>query len=334
MLDYAAPALFALLVWWLGTGIILYLDSLPVRTYRWSLTGAAGVLAGAVLGLWLSSTGTSNAHAYVAFTCGVLVWGALEMSYFMGLVSGPRKAPCPPGCGGWRRFGLAIGTSLYHEISVVVTGVLLVVLCAGGVNQVGVWTYTVLWIMRWSAKLNVFLGVPNLHIDWLPAHLRFLQSYMGQRPMNYLFPLSVTSGTIVCVLMISAAAGIETELFERTGQILTATLLALAVLEHWFLVLPMPDEALWSWAFKPRSKRSPYPGGIGISAGRESDPPAPLGGDPQSLTDWAGEAAGPRAIDLIRLDSTKPDSVATAPGAAARLETTDDIPRFATVFSE
>jgi len=27
-----------------------------------------------------------------------------------------------------------------------------------------------------------------------------------------------------------------------------ATMLALAVLEHWFLVLPVPDAALWRWA--------------------------------------------------------------------------------------
>ncbi|HYN77579.1 MAG TPA: putative photosynthetic complex assembly protein PuhE [Lamprocystis sp. (in: g-proteobacteria)] len=276
MLDYAAPALFALLVWWLGTGIILYLDGLPARTYRRSLKGAAGILVGAFCGLWLSSTGTSLAHAYVAFACGVLVWGSLEMSYFMGLVSGPRKAPCPPGCGGWRRFGLAIGTSLYHEISVVATGALLVVLWSDAVNQVGVWTYGVLWIMRWSAKLNVFLGVPNLHIDWLPVHLRFLQTYMGQRSMNYLFPLSVTGGTIVCVWMISSAVDIGTGVFDRTGQTLVATLLALAVLEHWFLVLPLPDEALWSWAFKPRSKRPPVRQGMGLRTDQESTPTLPL----------------------------------------------------------
>lgn len=254
MLDYAAPALYAVLVWWLGTGIILYLDSLPSRTYRWSLIGAAVVLVCSVAGVVVSSAGATVAHAYCAFTCGVLVWGALEMSYFMGLITGPRKAPCPPGCGGLRRFVLAIGTSLYHEISVVATGVLLAVLCAGEPNQVGVWTYAVLWIMRWSAKLNVFLGVPNLHVEWLPEHLRFLQSYMGQRSMNYLFPLSVTAGTVTCALMVSLAMNIETDPFGTTGQILTSALLALAVTEHWFLVLPLPDEALWSWAFRSKSE--------------------------------------------------------------------------------
>ena len=252
MLSFVVPALYALLVWWLGTGIILYLDGLPRRTYRWSLIGAGAALIAGVCGLVLTCTGTSVAHAYCGFTCGVLVWGALEMSYFMGLVSGPRKAPCPPDCGAWRRFGLAIRTSLYHEVTVLATGVMLIVLCWDQTNQVGVWTFCVLWIMRWSAKLNVFLGVPNLHTDWLPEHLRYLQTYMGQRPMNYLFPLSVTAATVGVVLLVGQALDTETDPFRSTGYILTATLLALAVLEHWFLVLPLPDEALWSWAFQPR----------------------------------------------------------------------------------
>jgi putative photosynthetic complex assembly protein 2 len=161
-------------------------------------------------------------------------------------------------------------------MSVVATGVLLAVLCAGQANQVGVWTYAVLWIMRWSAKLNVFLGVPNLHIDWLPEHLRFLKTYMGQRSMNYLFPLSVTAGTVTCALMVSVAMDIETEPFGTTGQILTSALLALAVTEHWFLVLPLPDEALWSWAFKPRSTGTELRPRVSPAGARDAGPPVPL----------------------------------------------------------
>ena len=253
MLSFVVPALYALFVWWLGTGIILYLDGLPRRTYRWSLTGAAAALVAGVYGLVLTCNGVSVAHAYCGFTCGVLIWGTLEMSYFMGLVSGPRKAPCPPGCGPWKRFALAVGTSLYHEVSVLITGVVLIALCWDQPNQVGVWTYSVLWIMRWSAKLNVFFGVPNLHTDWLPEHLRFLQTYMGQRHMNYLFPVSVTAGTVGVILLVGRALDTEIAPFSDTSYVLTATLLALAVLEHWFLVLPLPDEALWSWAFQRRA---------------------------------------------------------------------------------
>lgn len=273
MLSFAAPALYALFVWWLGTGIVLYLDSLPARTFRWSLVGASAALVGALYGLARSATGTEVADAYVAFTCGVLVWGTLEMTYFMGLVSGPYKAPCPPGCGPWRRFGLAIGTSLYHEFTIVGTAGLIGVITWGELNQVGFWTFTILWIMRWSAKLNVFLGVPNLNGDWLPDHLHYLHSYMGQRHMNHLFPVSVSAATIAVVLLLAEALALSADPFGSTALTLLATLLALAVLEHWFLVLPLPDEALWAWAFKPGSPRNPS--GRLSSRASEDGPPVP-----------------------------------------------------------
>jgi putative photosynthetic complex assembly protein 2 len=148
---------------------------------------------------------------------------------------------------------LALATSLYHEVSIVLTGALLLALTWGEPNMVGFWAFVVLWLMRWSAKLNVFLGVPNLNIEWLPEHLRFLQSYMGQRSMNHLFPLSVTIATVVVVLLLGEAAAAGASAFDTVALTLIATLLALAVLEHWFLVLPLPDEALWAWAFKPQA---------------------------------------------------------------------------------
>jgi putative photosynthetic complex assembly protein 2 len=254
MLDLAPAALFALFVWWLGTGVVLYLDRLPPRTFRWSLAGAGMVLAASIYGLVATRSGTTPADAYLAFVCAIALWGALEMSYFMGLVSGPRKTPCPSGCVGWQRFRLAIATSLYHELSVVLAAAIVAVLCWDEPNRVGLWTFSVLWLMRWSAKLNVFLGVPNLHGDWLPEHLEFLQSYMGRRPMNHLFPVSVTLGTVIVALLTIRALGADPGSFEAIGLTLVAVLLALAVLEHWFLVLPVPDEALWRWALRQEAR--------------------------------------------------------------------------------
>jgi putative photosynthetic complex assembly protein 2 len=273
MLSFAAPALYALFVWWLGTGIVLYLDSLPERTFRWSLVGASAALIGALYGVVRSASGVEATDAYVAFTCGVLVWGALEMTYFMGLLSGPYNKPCPPGCVGWRRFGLAIGTSLYHELTVIGTAVLLGLMTWDEPNQVAFWTFAVLGLMRWSAKLNVFLGVPNLNGDWLPEHLRYLQTYMGQRHMNHLFPVSVSAATVVVVLLFAEAVAVAADPFGAAALTLLATLLALAVLEHWFLVLPLPDEALWAWAFKPDSRR--IPDGPLSTGASEERPPLP-----------------------------------------------------------
>lgn len=251
MLEYGYPVLFALGLWWFSTGVVLYLDNLPGRTFGWTMLGGSAVLAFAVFALVVSSTSASLSAAYIAFTSGVVVWGVLEMSYFTGLLTGPRKTPCPPGCAAWKRFGLAILTSLYHEFAVLSAVAFLVVISWGEPNQVGTWTFVVLWLMRWSAKLNLFLGVPNLN-DWLPEHLAYLKSYMPKRSMNLLFPISVTVSTLIVVLMVSRALSPGASEFEVVSLILVASLLALGILEHWFLVLPLPDEALWAWALPSR----------------------------------------------------------------------------------
>ena len=100
--------------------------------------------------------------------------------------------------------------------------------------------------MRLSAKLNLFLGVPFLHDDWLPAHLRYLRSYFRVRPMNFLFPVAVSAATIVTFVLVQAALGPDATPADATGRLLLASLLGLAVLEHWFMVLPLPVAALWS----------------------------------------------------------------------------------------
>lgn len=274
MSDFGFPILYALGLWWFSTGVVLYLDNLPGRTFRWTLLGGSAVLAVAIFGLFVSSTSTSITMNYLAFTCGLVIWGVLEMSYFTGYATGPRKLPCPEGCTPWRRFRLAIMTSLYHELAIMTTGLLLIAISWGEPNQLGAWTFVVLWLMRWSAKLNLFLGVPNLNENWLPEHLRYLKTYMAKRGMNLLFPVSVTLATVLVVLIVLKAAAPEADGAEAVGLTLVATLLALAILEHWLLVLPLPDEALWSWALPPRetpdasdSEGPPRdPGESGVSA--------------------------------------------------------------------
>ncbi|WP_246172863.1 putative photosynthetic complex assembly protein PuhE [Thermochromatium tepidum] len=248
MADYGFPFLFALGLWWSSTGIVLYLNNLPGRTFRWTLMGGSVVLAIAIFVLIVSSTSTGVVSAYVAFTAGVVIWGVIEMSYFTGLITGPRKTACPPGCSKWKRFGLAILTSLYHELLILSTLLFMVLATWDEPNQVGTWTFVVLWIMRWSAKLNLFLGVPNLNEEWMPEPLRYLKTYMVKRAMNLLFPVSVTLATIVDVLIVLEALSPEVTGAAAVGLILVATLLGLAILEHWLLVLPLPDEALWAWA--------------------------------------------------------------------------------------
>jgi putative photosynthetic complex assembly protein 2 len=245
---YGFPILFSLFVWWFSTGIIVYLDGLPPRTFRWSMIGGTLVLLVAYYGLAISAADASVHGAYLAFTCGLLAWGWHEMSLYMGVVTGPRREGCPPGATTGQRFHFALMATLHHELAILVSAAIILAVTWGGANQVGTWTFMILWGMRQSAKLNVFLGVRNLNEQFLPKHLRYLGSYLVQKPMNLLFPLSVTVSSVISGLLVSAAAYADG--FTAVGLTFLATMMILANLEHWFLVLPIPVEKLWNWSLK------------------------------------------------------------------------------------
>jgi putative photosynthetic complex assembly protein 2 len=290
MLNYGIAIGYALFLWWFSTGLILYLDQRPERTYPWSLAGAtlALVAAFAVL-LWTRDLNTVLG-AYASFTAGVVIWGWMEMSYFMGFVTGPRKSPCPQDCDDWRRFGLALSTSIYHELAIVAAGLLMIWLNWGGTNAVGTWTYLILWLMRWSAKLNLFFGVPNLNEEWLPERIRFLTTYLAKRPMNLLFPVSVSAATVIMCLLVVRALALPPGGFGASALLLAGTLLALGILEHWLLVLPLADGALWRWALGP--SRTEAADGRGEPVQRSAALPQPSICGRQSLqTSGAGAVA-------------------------------------------
>ncbi len=195
--------------------------------------------------------------AYCAFSCGLLIWAWQEMAFLMGFITGPQRERCPEGCTGWPRFVLALRTILYHELAILAGAALVVWLTWGQPNQIGAWTYLLLWGMRQSAKLNVFLGARNLNEQFLPPHLQYLGSFFARKPMNLLFPFSVTLGTLLCAWFFHQALGSGAGDFEIAGFTFLGVLTALAILEHWFLVLPIPAEALWNWSMKSRNATAP-----------------------------------------------------------------------------
>ncbi|MEJ2534291.1 MAG: putative photosynthetic complex assembly protein PuhE [Gammaproteobacteria bacterium] len=217
----------------------------------------AAMTAVAVIGtiaLIVSRTNATPSGAYLAFLGGLSLWAWHEMSYFLGFVTGPRPRGCPPGETRMRQFLYGVQASLWHELAVVVTAAALLWLTAGQPNPIGAWTFMVLWLMRWSAKLNIFLGVRNLHQEFWPEHLRYLGSYVGRRAANALFPLSILAATAGVAWLIGHALSPLGGDFERTGGLLIATLLVLAALEHVFLVIRVPDGLLWRLATEPAGK--------------------------------------------------------------------------------
>lgn len=251
MAPFALAAGYALFVWWFSTGLIILLDNLPARTFRWSMLGGTALFAVALWRLRAVSGDTTLAGAYAAFTYAVLAWGWQEMSFFMGYVTGPRRTGCPPGCHGARHFWHGVQACLYHELAIVGTAAIILAASWGAPNQVGTWTFLLLWGMRQSAKLNFFLGVLNLGEQFLPPHLGYLRSFITRKPMNLLLPLSVTAGTVIATVLVQRAMEPGSEA-RAAGLAFLTTMLALAVLEHWLLVLPLPFERLWSWVLRWR----------------------------------------------------------------------------------
>ena len=245
MLLHILPVIFAVLVWWFGTALVFLLDQLPRRSFRWTMAGASAALVGALYGVVALADDVSVPGAYMGFVCGVLVWAWGEIGFLTGLVTGPSREPCPPGAEGWVRFLAALRTILHHELAILGLGLVLLALLWDAPNQVALHTYLVLWVMRQSAKINIYLGARNLGEGMLPPHLAHLASYFRRGTMNLLFPISVTGGTIAVVLLVQNGLGAGE--FEAVGATLLAALMALAVIEHWFLMLPLPLDGLWTW---------------------------------------------------------------------------------------
>lgn len=250
MADVLIAVLFVLFAWWGSTGVILLMDGLPRWTFRFSLGGMTALALGGLYGLYATANMESRAGAYGAFASALLVWAWHELTFLLGVITGPRKDPCPPDASGWQRFRYATATVLHHELALFATLLVVVGLTYGAPNQVGTGTFLVLWTMRLSAKLNLFLGVRNFTSDFIPAHLRYLLSYFRMARLNPLMPVSLGAAGIVVVRLCGDALAADAALFVQVGRTIVATILGLAMLEHLFLVLPVPDDLLWRWALR------------------------------------------------------------------------------------
>lgn len=265
-------AVFVVLAWWASTGLILRLVWSQPKFHDGLVHLAAIALTFGFIVVHWSSSQSTVAGAFVAFSAALIIWGAHELTFLLGRVTGPRRSPCPDGAQGWARFRYGVEALIHHELALLATMVGLVVLTWSAENRFAAATFFILWTMRISAKLNVFLGVPNLADEFVPAHLAYLATYFRRARFNPLMPLSIIGGA-TAVAYLSVQGGPS---WERVGYFLIATLLALAVLEHAFLALPLPDALLWRWILRHRDNDDPT-----SSARRPSAPSAtrktPLG---------------------------------------------------------
>ena len=246
-MAYLVPGVFALFLWWFTTGAIFFLDSRPLHTFKWSMMGGTVMLGLAVWAVHLTAQQTDSTSAYLAFSAGLIAWGWQELSLYTGYVTGPRKIRCAEGCSGVRHFGHAIAANLWHELAIIIVAAIIWFIVKDQPNWTGFYTYVTLWGMHLSARLNVFLGVRNVSVEFVPPHMEVLKSFLTEKPMNMLFPVSVTIATTGVICLVGRAADATSD-YAITSYSLLAAIMGLALVEHWMLVIPFSVQKLWSWS--------------------------------------------------------------------------------------
>ena len=243
--------LLAMFVWWFSTGAILVVVRLADKGREGAHLRA--VLAGLPLFLlaWVGFLRSLEMDGlmgvYLAFFSAIVIWGWFELAFLTGIIAGPNIHPCPDNIPTWERFIRAWGTIAYSEMALIGTLILIIALGWEAVNIFGMWTFIILFFARISAKLNLYLGVPNINTEFLPTPLRHLASHFRQGPMNPLFPISATALTFAVACWVERAYVQPEGSATLIGFALLATLTTLALLEHWMMVLPMQDARLWRW---------------------------------------------------------------------------------------
>lgn len=252
----------AIFLWWFSTGILMWrvrqADNQGGDAHLWSVLLGLPLLLGGVIGLGATANDTSATGAYLAFLSALAVWGWAELAFLSGVISGPNTRPCPPFAPIWERFIRAIGTILWHETLLLALLLYILTMQHEAENAFGLWTFAILFFARISAKLNLFFGVPRIHTEFLPRPLSHLASHFQRAQMNWVFPISVTLLSYASYCWLERAGTAQTE-GTTVGFTLLSALTLLALLEHWFMVVPLPDQKLWRWML-PEAKRPPVKG--------------------------------------------------------------------------
>lgn len=243
-------ALCALFAWWFSTGAILVVvrlsDKSGLRARRVATWGGLPLLGFGLYGYASSLPFLTTGTVYVAFLSALAIWGWIEMSFLTGIITGPNLTDCPENTPEWERFLRAWGTVAYHEMLLTLAVVCLILVSAGSPNQFGMWTFVVLYFARISAKLNLYLGVPRINTEFIPGALSHLPSHFRIKRSNWLFPISVTALTFAVACWLERFFAVPAPA-AATGFALLTAITALALLEHWLMVLPLPDAKLWRW---------------------------------------------------------------------------------------
>ena len=244
--------LLAVFMWWFLTGIILFLvrwadNRFSSESHSGLVYATLPILVISFYGFFLTTKDNSLLAVYGAFLSALLIWGWFELAFLSGFLTGPSKVIRPINVFGWERFRLACASIAYSELALACVTISMIYLVYGRENLFGLYTFLLLYFARLSAKLNLFFGVPNINFEFLPFPVKHLASHFKIAQINWFFPFSITGLSITVAVFFEKAIAQPNPSESLIGFSLLAALTILALIEHWFMVLPIPDQKLWSW---------------------------------------------------------------------------------------
>jgi putative photosynthetic complex assembly protein 2 len=267
MQDYVSliiePALFALVSWWFGTGIILLLVRLPKAWFALARGGWTLLSIGALFFCVQSMQDNSVANAYLGFISTIVIWGWHELAFLTGWISGPRKTALEDHLPLGGRFKQSVEVIWHHELALVLNFLLLIALQMGNPNHTALCTFALLWLMRLSSKFNLFFGVPQVGEQYLPTQLAYLGSYFRKKPVGVFFYCTLGVSIVSWLGLIWQAFAGQVSITSQ--WVLLASLLGLAILEHVLMMIPYSLERVWNWALKSNKTVYPNPENLGCT---------------------------------------------------------------------
>jgi putative photosynthetic complex assembly protein 2 len=78
--------------------------------------------------------------------------------------------------------------------------------------------------------------------------MAYLKSYFRKAAFNPLFPMSIILSSWLGYSLLMTALSAPVGSGAMVGTMMLFALVALATLEHLFLMMPLRDSALWAWA--------------------------------------------------------------------------------------
>jgi putative photosynthetic complex assembly protein 2 len=236
-MGYLSAICFALVLWWVSTGLIIVLYRQP----RWTYDATFGLLsvlaAGCATLLFLLRNDTSITATYLSFSAGTLLWGWNLASYYTGAISGrPIVIPSAP-LSAPQRFRLAVRSGLYHELVSLGMVVMALWWSIGVANTSGQFTIVLFYVMHQLSKLNIYFGARNFSGEWLPEHLRYIMVFFGPTRNHWFFGVTISVALgITLWTIVSARAAVDPA--TQIQMTFLALLAGAAVLEILVLMIP------------------------------------------------------------------------------------------------